>query len=63
MLVRDNFLPANTDVFLKEMAKKNIPIKDAVLVHNTMKTGLCRAGDLEKVQEVIISVGFELVPA
>jgi hypothetical protein len=62
MLISNKFLPANVDAFLNEMAMKNIPIKDAILVHNTMKTGLCKAGDLEKVQEVNVRVGYELIP-
>jgi hypothetical protein len=52
----------NATQVLQSMAKKNIPVQDAILVHNTLKSGNCNTRSMEKVKRIVRVIAIDLQP-
>lgn len=54
-----SYTPAVATKVLSQMKDKAIPMEDALIVHSALRTGLCKAGELDKICRVISIIGAE----
>lgn len=52
----------NATQILQSMARNNIPVRDAILVHTTLKTGNCNTRSMEKVKRIVRVIAIDLQP-
>lgn len=52
----------NATQVLQSMVKNNIPLRDAILVHNTLKSGDCNTRSMEKVKRIVRVIAIDLQP-
>lgn len=52
----------NATQVLQSMVKNNIPLRDAILVHNTLKSGDCNTRSMEKIKRIVRVIAIDLQP-
>lgn len=52
----------NQNQVLQSMARKNIPVQDAILVHNALKSGVSNKNSMEKVKRIVRVIAIDLQP-